>query len=185
MMNRCPPVCFCYGAAIPLALLTLLGATSSTRPTTAPSATRLFVSSEHLFQLRYPADWVRPQQPVHGQLFSIRTPVFADGKFGELGLRIDSAPADTPDSVTLFNLSGSIVGVISHGGGKGLRITKGELAGFPSRIVSFHTDATRVMYIMMVRKHVEYVFNVAAPTGQFDAILPKVNRLLESFALIE
>ena len=168
--------------AIPFLLLIAAG--PATQPSTAP-AVRDFVSGEFRFHLQYPADWIVPPEPVHDQVFSVRTPVSPSGKFGEVGLRIDSGPVDMVDKAALIDLSGSVVGIVQHNGGKNVRITRGQLGGYPSRTVRFQTEGTEAMYVMTVHQHIQYVFNVAAPEEKFEAFLPSVEALLKSFELIE
>ena len=165
-------------------LLALVAAAPATQPSTAP-ATKDFTSSEFRFRLRYPAGWIVPPESVHDQVFSVRTPTEPDGQFGEVGLRIDTGPADMPDKATLVDLSGTVVGIVQHNGGQHVRITRGQLGGYPSRIVRFTTENTEAMYVMTVHQHVQYVFNVAAPAKRFDGLLPSVQALLKSFELLE
>ena len=173
-----------YRFATAFSLLFLLAAAPASQPSSAP-ATKDFSSDEYRFRLQYPAGWIVPPEPVHDQVFSVRTPADASGKFGEVGLRIDSGPIEMTDKAALVELSGTVVGIVQHNGGHAVRITRGQLGGYPSRIVRFQTGETEAMYVMTVHQHVQYVFNVAAPAKQFDALLPAVEMLLKSFELIE
>lgn len=166
-------------------LLMLMAAGPATLPTTQPADGHEFVDPQHRFHLRYPADWILPPTPVQYQVFGVHAPAAADGTFAELGLRIDPAPPDLPDASTLADLAGTTVGIVSHNGGAHVRITRGYLGTFPARTVQFDRKNTRVMYIMTVHDHVQYVFNFAAPANRFDAERQRANEVFKSFELID
>jgi hypothetical protein len=164
----------------------------STEPTSAP-ATKEFNSGEFRFRLKYPADWVLPEHPVNGEVFSLRTPVISasDKRFGVVGLRIDNGPEGATDVATMMELSSSIAGYVFKNGAQHVIIKPDALSGgsLPARRIRFVTDQptgkVATMYVVAVHKRVEYVFNIAAPAEQFEQMLPQVEALLKSFEVLD
>jgi hypothetical protein len=179
----------CVGLATASALLA--------EPTTAPTTTTApamaeFVSPEFRFRLKYPSDWIVPEHPVNGEVFSVRTPPISesDSRFGVVGLRIDNGPEGRSDNATMMDLSGSIAGYVFKSGGQHVTIKPDVVGGTMSaRRIRFETEQPsgkiETMYVVTVKKRIAYVFNVAAPAEKFDAMLPQVEAVLKSFEVLD
>src|SRR5439155_14474847 len=139
-----------------------------------------------------PAGWVLPEHPVKGEVFSVRTPVISasDQRIGVVGLRIDNGPEGRSDAATMMELSSSIAGYVFKNGAQHVVVKPDALSNgtLPARRIRFLTDQpsgkVATMYVVAVHKRVEYVFNIAAPAEQFDAMLPQVEALLKSFEVL-
>ena len=196
-----PFVPACLRAFVPLALIALTSiARAAEGPTTAPAsepstapAVSEFASAEFRFRLKYPAGWVLPEHPVNGEVFSLRTPVVSasDKRFGVVGLRIDNGPEGRTDVATMMELSSSIAGYVFKNGAQHVIVKPDALSDgtLPGRRIRFWTvqpeGKVATMYVVAVHKRVEYVFNIAAPAEQFEAMLPQVEALLKSFEVLD
>jgi hypothetical protein len=152
---------------------------------------REFASDEFHFRLKYPADWLVPQKPIGGAVFSARTPALGpkDARFGVVGLRIDQGPQNRSDHDTLMELSAAMAGYVFNHGGKKVTIRPDQLGGLPARRVRFISDEPSgpiaTMYVVAVKHRIEYVFSIAAPAEKFDELLPEVEAMLKSFEVLD
>lgn len=181
------------GASLLLCVVTALASRATPPTTTTAPALLEFVSAEYRFRLNHPAEWLVPEHPVSGEVFSLRTPAISpsDARFGVVGLRIDNGPDGQSDVATLIDLGGTIAGYVFKNGGQKVIVKPDQLgaAALAARRIRFVTDQPSgkiaTMYVVAVRKRIEYVFTVAAPVELFDQLLPRVDALLKSFELIE
>ncbi len=171
----------------------------ATQPATLPAHTpasqsvamREIVNREQRFRLKCPADWIEPEHPANGQVFSVQKPGGSpqDTQFGVVGLRIDNGPEGMSDKAILMDLSGSIAGAVFKSGGKKITVKPDTLGVIAARRIRFLNEqpaaTTEVMYVIAVKKRIEYVFNVAAPQQQFEEMLPAVEELLKSFEVLD
>ena len=176
----------------PLILLPLLAAAA---PATRP--TKVFNSDEYGFKLKVPADWIVPERPDEGQVFTVWMPLHrpttepADKlQVGGVGLRVEQGPPGLPDKQVLRDLTGTMADQLFHEADKGIHhvtLRPADLGGIPARQVGFVVDhpggPVAVLYVVGVHKGTEYVFNTAAPADQMDRLLPDVRAMLGSFDL--
>jgi hypothetical protein len=181
-----------------LTLLATTAATPATRPTTP------FTSDEYGFRLEVPADWIVPEHPDDGQVFTVWMPLRspaaggpatrAAGPFrvGGVGLRIEQGPPGQPDRQVVRDLTDSMAADLFADeklAAKHVALRPATVGDLPARQVRFVVDQAgrpvAVLYVVAVRKGVEYVFNTAAPADQFDALLPDLLAMLASFDVRE
>ncbi len=178
-----------------LPLLVLGAAPATTRPT------KVFNSAEHGFKLQVPADWIVPERPDEGQVFTVWMPLHRPTtgpttspvdrlQVGGVGLRIEQGPPGMSDGQIVHDLSGTMADQLFHEADKGIRhvtIRPAVVGTMPARQIGFVVDhpggPVAVLYIVGVHKGTEYVFNTAAPADQFDELLPDVKAMLASFDL--
>lgn len=181
------------------ALATTAVAATSRPATTRP--TKVFASDEYGFKLKVPADWILPERPDEGQVFTVWMPLHqpttgpaTDQKLqvGGVGLRVEQGPAGVPDRAIVRDLTGTIADHLFNQADKGIRhvtIKPAKVGFLPAREVAFTVDhpggPLSVLYVVAVRKGTEYVFNTAAPSEQMDKLLPEIRAMLASFDLKE
>ena len=180
------------------ALLATVAAAPATRPT------RPFNSDEYGFRLKVPADWIVPEHPDDGQVFTVWMPLpkpATDGpatrpagpfRVGGVGVRIEQGPPGQPDRQVLRDLTDAMAADLFADdklAAKHVAMRPATVGDLPARQVRFAVDQAGrpvvVLYVVAVRKGVEYVFNAAAPADQFDALLPDVLAMLASFDVRE
>jgi hypothetical protein len=178
-------------------LLALSAASPATRPT------KTFNSDECGFQLKVPLEWIVPDRPDEGQVFTVWMPLHRSTsrpsagpvdklQVGGVGLRVEQGPPGMSDFQILRDLSGTMADQLFHEADKGIHhvtVRPAVIGTIPARQVGFVVDhpggPVAVLYVVGVHKGTEYVFNTAAPADQFDALLPDVKAMLASFDLRE
>ena len=188
--------------AVPCSVCLLaLAAAPATGPATRPTV--VFNSDEYGFKLHVPAGWIVPARPDAGQVFTVWMPLAAGAatrptgavgsvRVGGAGLRVEQGRAGVADGQLLRDLTGLMAANLFADeklGAKHVALRPARVAGFPARQVRFVVDQGQgpvtVAYVVAVHKGVEYVFNAAAPSEQFDRLWPDLAAMFDSFDLRE
>ena len=182
----------------PIPLILAVAAAPTTRPTTT------FDSREYGFKLKVPAGWIVPDRPDEGQVFTAWLPLRAGPatgpatrptgvlRVGGAGLRVEQGRAGVPDGQLVRDLTGLMAANLfadDRLGAKHVALRAAKVADLPARQVRFVVDQghgpVTVVYVVAAHNGVEYVFNAAAPSDQFDALWPDLAALFASFDLRE
>jgi hypothetical protein len=170
-------------AAIALAIVLVFLSRALAAPSTR-SATTEFTSSEHRLRFKYPVEWIVPERPLQGAIFSAQIP-----PAGDISLRIDRSNQNSPDAAILMDVADALASVAFKSGGKHVTIKPDQLGDLPARRITVQSgdppDTVQAVYIVAVKDRVEYVFHFAGPAKLLDSQLPAINEMLKSFELLD